>query len=211
VQPPIRVCLVEDDRRFREELGALLGTVRGLVWAGGWGSAEAAQEGLAEAQPDVVLLDIHLPGRSGVDFVATLRQRMPSVVILMLTAYEDAELIFGALQRGAQGYLLKRTPPAKLVEAIQDAHGGGAPMSPQIARKVVQYFQQPAASDPGLASLTPREREVLDELAKGCLYKEIADRLGISVETVRGYLSAIYAKLHVRTRTEAVVRYLGRR
>lgn len=188
----------------------MLGAVGGLAWAGGWGSAEAALEGIGAARPDVVLLDIHLPGRSGVEFVEVVRQRLPGCVVLMLTAYEDAELIFGALQRGAQGYLLKRTAPAKLVEAILEAHAGGAPMSPQIARRVVQHFQRGGPVDPGLGLLTPREREVLEELAKGCLYKEIADRLGISVETVRGYLSAIYGKLQVRTRTEAVVRFLGR-
>jgi len=201
--------MVEDDQRIRESLAALLGEAPGLRWAGAFATAEEGLRELPRLRPDVVLLDINLPGISGIEAVARLRELLPDTAVLMLTVYEDADPIFRALQNGARGYLLKRTTPAKLLEAIAEAHEGGAPMSPQIARKVVQYFHR-AAPAPGLEKLTPREQEVLEHLARGYLYKEIASHLGIGTETVRSYLSSIYAKLHVHNRTEAVVKYLGR-
>lgn len=206
----IRVAIVEDDRRIRESLAVLLAGTPELRLVGAFANAEDGLRELPPLRPDVVLLDINLPGLSGIEAVSRLRTLSPQTAVLMLTVYEDAEQIFRALQNGARGYLVKRTAPHKLLEAIVEAHQGGAPMSPQIARKVVQHFHQlgPVLSD--LEKLTPRERQVLDELAKGSLYKEIADHLGIGIETVRSYLSSIYAKLHVHNRTEAVVKYLGR-
>lgn len=206
---PIQVAMVEDDRRIRESLAVLLGDAPGLSLVGAFVTAEEGLRELPRLKPDVVLLDINLPGLSGIEAVARLNRLLPAAAVLMLTVYEDADQIFRALQNGARGYLVKRTAPHKLLEAIVEAYEGGAPMSPQIARKVVQHFHR-AAPDPGLEKLTPREQEVLEELARGRLYKEIADQLGIGVETVRSYLSSIYAKLHVHNRTEAVVKYLGR-
>ncbi|HMO66532.1 MAG TPA: response regulator transcription factor [Verrucomicrobiota bacterium] len=207
---PVRVALIEDDPRLRGSLGELIAAAADLRLAGAWASAEEGLRELPAARPDVVLLDINLPGLSGVEAAARLRERLPGTALLMLTVYEDADAIFRALRNGARGYLLKRTTPEHLIEAIHEAHAGGAPMSPQIARKVVQHFHRLGQAHVDLDTLTPREREVLAELAKGSLYKEIAGRLGIGVETVRSYLSSIYAKLHVHNRTEAVVKYLGR-
>ncbi|MBK9140096.1 MAG: response regulator transcription factor [Verrucomicrobia bacterium] len=207
---PIQVALVEDDRRLRESLAILLGGAPGLRLVGAFADAEQALATLPGLRPNVVLLDINLPGLSGVEAVDRLRILLPDTAVLMLTVYEDADQIFRALRNGARGYLLKRTAPARLLEAITEAHEGGAPMSPQIARKVVQHFHQLGPVVAEVDRLTPREREVLDELAKGSLYKEIASRLGIGVETVRTYLASIYRKLHVQNRTEAVVKYLGR-
>lgn len=205
----IRVVVIEDDRRIREGLVELLGSAKGMRVVGSFGSAEEGLAGLPELKPDVVLLDIGLPGMSGIEAVGRIRVLVPGAAVLMLTVYEDAERIFRALQCGARGYLLKRTAPARLVEAVVEVHGGGAPMSPQVARKVVQFLERPAGTAEALDRLSPREREVLEELCRGALYKEIAGTLGIGVETVRGYLSSIYAKLHVRSRTEAVIKYLG--
>src|SRR5437899_4423425 len=161
-------------------------------------------------KPDVALVDINLPGMSGIECVAKLKVRLPGLRVLMLTTYEESDLIFNSLRAGASGYLLKKMLPAELIRAVEEVHAGGAPMSMQIARKVVDYFHAapPAASD--VDKLTPREQEVLTLLAKGCLYKEISNRLGISVTTVRTHLKHIYEKLHVQSRTEAAVKFLGR-
>jgi DNA-binding NarL/FixJ family response regulator len=207
---PIQVAIVEDDRRIRESLAVLLDGAAGLRFAGAFATAEDALRELPRLKPHVVLLDINLPGLSGIEAVARLGELVPDTAVLMLTVYEDADQIFRALQNGARGYLVKRTAPARLLEAIAEVHAGGAPMSPQIARKVVQHFHQRGPATAALESLTPREREVLEQLAQGRLYKEIADQLGIGTETVRSYLGSIYAKLHVHNRTEAVVKYLGR-
>lgn len=158
--------------------------------------------------PDVVLMDIHLPNMSGVECTARLRQLAPSLQILMLTVYEDSETIFKALKAGASGYLLKRTAPAQILEAIADVHRGGAPMTSEIARKVVQSFRAPEPSPPGTEPLTRREEEILELLARGYASKEIAEALSISFDTVRTHLRHIYEKLHVRSRTEAVIKYL---
>jgi DNA-binding NarL/FixJ family response regulator len=128
----------------------------------------------------------------------------------MLTVYEDSDSLFNSLRAGASGYLLKRTASSRLLEAIQDVYSGGSPMSPQLARRVVQFFSQPQPQDTGLSRLTPAEREFLEQLSKGYAYKEIADRMGISIDTVRSYVRTVYEKLHVHSRTEAVVKYLGR-
>ena len=205
---PIAVAIVEDDARIRESLAILLNGVEGFRCVGSHGSAEEALGAIPSEKPEVVLMDINLPNMSGIECVAKLKARLPAVQILMLTVYDDSERIFRALTEGASGYIVKRTAPDKLLEAIRDAHQGGSPMSPHIARKVVQYFHQLGPAKRETEALTDREREVLEHLAKGYLYKEIADALGIGVETVRRHLTNIYAKLHVHTRTEAAVKYL---
>jgi len=156
----------------------------------------------------VVLMDINLPGMNGVECVRQLKAAIPTLQVLMLTVYEDSESLFNSLKAGASGYLLKRTASARLLEAIQDVSDGGAPMTPQLARRVVQFFTKPDDADASVAKLTPGEREFLDQLAKGYAYKEIADRMNISIDTVRSYVRTVYEKLHVHSRTEAVVKYL---
>ncbi len=175
-----------------------------------YGSAEAALAGLPNDRPDVVLMDINLPGINGVECVRRLKQVLPDTLAVMLTAYEDTENIFNALAAGASGYLLKRAPRAELLEAIREVRGGGSPMTPHIARLVVQSFQKAAPSSPATENLSAREQEVLDCLSQGFLYKEIAEKLGISYETVHTYIRRIYEKLQVRTRTEAVAKFLKR-
>ena len=167
-------------------------------------------DGIPRERPDVVLMDIQLPGLSGIDCVRTLKASVPEVQFLMLTVYEDSEQIFQSLQAGASGYLLKRTASAQLLEGIRDVHAGGSPMNSHIARKVVQFFNQRQKAAPELESLTVREKEVLELLARGQMYKEIATKLGITLDTVRKHLQSTYQKLHVHSRTEAVVKFLQR-
>ncbi len=207
----IAVAIVEDDARIRESLKMLIEGVEGFRCIGVHGSAEEALRGIPAESPDVVLMDINLPGMSGIDCVHQLKNKMRGVQVLMLTVYDDSERVFDALRHGASGYIIKRTVPDKLLEAIRDAHQGGSPMSPHIARKVVQYFHARGPAEHETGNLTQRECEVLEQLAKGYLYKEIAAGLGIGVETVRRHLSNIYAKLHVHTRTEATLKYLEER
>lgn len=209
VPTPLRIALVEDDPGIRAGLCAVLDAADGFVCTGVFGSVE---EMLArfDGAADVMLMDIHLPLLSGVDGVPLLKERHPALPVVMLTVYDDAERVFAALKAGATGYLLKRTPPDQLLDALADVHRGGAPMSASIARKVVDSFHGAAPEVPAEADLSPREREVLHYLAQGFRYKEIAEALFISPETVRSHLRKIYDKLHVRSRTEAVVKYLGR-
>jgi DNA-binding NarL/FixJ family response regulator len=152
-------------------------------------------------------MDINLPGIKGVDCVRQLKAAVPQVQFLMLTVYEDSDSLFNSLKAGASGYLLKRTASSRLLEAIRDVHAGGSPMTPQLARRVVQYFLRPEGESP-VARLTPGEKEFIDQLAHGYAYKEIADRMNISIDTVRSYVRTVYEKLHVHSRTEAVVKYL---
>lgn len=203
----MRVAIVEDDPGVRAGLETLFGSTDGYELAGSFASAEDLL-GTFDGAADVVLMDINLPGLSGIEAVARLRSHHPELPIVMLTVYDDAERIFEALKAGATGYLLKRTPANELLEAVADVCRGGAPMSGAIARKVVQSFHLDRGSV--TADLSPREREVLDLLAKGYRYREIGEALFISVETVRSHLRSIYDKLHVRSGTEAVVKYLGR-
>jgi DNA-binding NarL/FixJ family response regulator len=160
--------------------------------------------------PDVVLMDIDSPGMSGIECIRLLKQRQPNLQIMMLTVFEDHDRIFQSLSAGASGYLLKQTPPDKLLEAIAELHRGGAPMSTQIARRAVEVFQQSRPGQSTTENLSPRETEIINLLGKGFLYKEIAAQLGISVETVRTHIHHTYEKLHVRTRTEAVMKVFGR-
>ncbi len=203
----ITVAIVEDDAGIREALIRILGRSRDFRCAGCFASAEEALEGLRPLNPDVVLMDINLPGMSGVECVRRLRARGDEWQIMMLTVYEESEKIFESLAAGATGYLLKRTPPAELLEAIRDVHSGGAPMSSQIARKVVQSFRGAAPPAPA-AELSPREQEILAALAQGFLIKEIADRLGIGFDTARTHIRRIYEKLQVHSRAQAVAKYI---
>lgn len=204
----IRVSIVEDNTYVRQSLAVLLNGSDGFECVGTHRSAEQALEAIPGQQPDIVLMDINLPRLSGIECVRQLKARLPALKFLMLTMYEDSNLIFQSLGAGASGYLLKRTSPAKIMEAIQELQAGGAPMSSKIARIVVQHFQDRADPAPQTASLSPREREILILLAKGFRYKEIAEQLSISFDTVRAHLRNIYDKLQVRSRTEAVVKYL---
>lgn len=216
VNKAIQVALVEDDPNLRANLTAMLNSASGFKCQAAYPDATAALRGIPINRPDVVLMDINLPGMLGTECVRQLKELTPNLPVLMLTVYEDSEQIFKSLMSGATGYLLKRTPKDKLLDAIRDVNAGGAPMSRQIARRVVQFFQKvkelptdmqkPAV----VVDLTDREKEVLDALAKGYAYKEIAAQLNISFETVRTHLRTIYEKLHVHSRTEAVLKYLGR-
>jgi len=205
----IRVSIVEDDAQIRKSLSDLIADAPGYSCVAAYPTAEQALKFIPHETPEVVLLDIHLPKMSGVECARRLKAALPGLQIVMHTVYEDSETVFQALEAGASGYLLKRTPPAKLLEALAEVRQGGAPMSMHIARKVVQSFQKrPSAK--ASENLTAREQEVLDYVAQGYINKEIADAMRLSVETVRGYLKNIYDKLHVRSRTEAVVKYLGK-
>ena len=206
----IRVSIVEDNRGTRESLTELLGRAPSLRFVTAHPSGEDALKQIPVDPPDVVLMDINLPKMNGIECVAQLKQQLPKTQVLMLTTYEESDLIFDSLRRGASGYLLKNTLPADLVSAIEQVHAGGAPMSMQIARKVVNHFQQIKKPQSDMEQLTKREQEILALLAKGFLYKEIADQLGISLSTVRAHLHTVYEKLHVQSRTEAVVKFLER-
>jgi len=209
-QMPINVAIVEDNDEIREGLGVLINGSTGFRCVASYPNAEEALEDLPDEPPDVVLMDIHLPKMSGIECVARLKERLPQLQIMMLTVYEDDDLVFKSLVAGATGYILKKTPPAELLEAIQVLYNGGSPMSNQIARKVVEAFRQMGKSSQETENLSERETEILSYLSKGYHDKEIADTLFISVETVRTHLRNIYKKIHVRSRTEAALKYLGR-
>jgi DNA-binding NarL/FixJ family response regulator len=205
----VKVAIVEDNRGLRASWERIINAAPGYSCVGAFPSAELALRQLPAVLPDVVLMDIHLPDLSGIECVRRLRETLPQIRILMLTVYADSENIFRALQAGASGYLLKRTTPSELFEAIQQVLHGGAPMSGEVARKVIETFrQQPGPRSPGPnPELTPREHEVLEQLAQGYSDKEIASRLKVSFDTVRSHLKHIYEKLHVRSRTEAAMKY----
>jgi DNA-binding NarL/FixJ family response regulator len=205
----IRVSIVEDNRGTRESLTELLTRAPALRFVSAHPNGEDALQKIPTDAPDVVLMDINLPKMNGIECVAQLKQQLPGTQVLMLTTYEEGDLIFDSLRKGASGYLLKNLPPNELIQAIEQVHAGGAPMSMQIARKVVNHFQQIKKPKSDMEQLTKREHEILALLAKGFLYKEIADQLGISLSTVRAHLHTVYEKLHVQSRTEAVVKFLG--
>ncbi len=206
----IRVILVEDDSKTRDGLVKLLRLAPDIVCLGAFSSAEEAEAELPQPLPDVVLMDINLPKASGVECVAKLKQEHPQLLFVMLTTCDDGEMIFNALRAGASGYLLKRSAATELIDAIREVHAGGSPMTMQIARKVVSHFYQIRQPSREVEQLTKREQEILGLLAKGLPYKQIADQLCISPSTVHGHLHAIYGKLHVQSRTEAVVKFLGK-
>lgn len=206
----IRIGVVEDDNLVREGLQVLLEGSPGFSCIAAYANGEDALIGLVEVKPDVVLMDIDLPGINGIECIISLKELNLSMVFIMLTIFEDTEAIFNSLSAGASGYLLKQTPPVKLLEAIQEVYRGGSPMSGEIARKVVESFQQLEIPNEKLGGLTKREKEILSYLAKGYLYKEIAELLFISIDTVRSHIRHIYEKLHVKTRTEATLKYLNK-
>ena len=205
---PIKVAIVDDDEGIRTSLVALIRRAPSLRLAGDYPDAETALKEIPRHPPDVVLMDINLPGIKGVECVRQLKATVPAVQFLMLTVYEDSDSLFNSLKAGASGYLLKRTASSRLLEAIRDVYGGGSPMTPQLARRVVQFFAKPPEGESPVSRLTPGEREFLDQLANGYAYKEIAERMTISIDTVRSYVRTVYEKLHVHSRTEAVVKYL---
>jgi DNA-binding NarL/FixJ family response regulator len=206
----IRVAIVEDDHVVRENLALLVGGAPGFSCIGSCASAEEAWQRLPALNPDVVLMDIHLPGKSGVACVARLRSMLPRTQVIMLTIEEDSEQVFESMKAGATGYLVKHVEPKEILDAVAEVHGGGAPMSSQIARKVVTAFRQPETTDSADARLSAREEQVLRLLARGHRSKEIAEELGIGLGTVNTYVRHIYEKLHVRSRAEAVARFVGR-
>ncbi len=211
----ISVSLVEDNDQLRGTLAKVIARAEGFRFLSDYGSAEEALADLPKVKPDVVLMDINLPGMNGVECVRRLKTVLPQTQVMMLTVYEDTENIFNALAAGASGYMLKRTPTKELIKAIREMNCGGSPMTTHIARLVVQSFQKPAApaapaSGGDLSELSEREQQVLDLLAQGLIYKEIAEKLNIGYETVHTYIRRIYEKLQVRTRTEAVAKFLQR-
>jgi DNA-binding NarL/FixJ family response regulator len=203
------VVVVEDDAGLRAQLLRVLKSARDIDCLYAVSSGEEALQAIPNQSPDVVLMDIQLPGMSGIECVAALKKRLPALEFIMLTVYEDAERIFSALKAGASGYLIKSGPPEKLFEAIRDVHSGGAQFSAHIARKVVQHFQGTEKVSRETEKLSPREVEVIELLASGYIYKEIADQLGIGTETVRTYVKNICAKLQVKNRTEAVAKHFS--
>jgi len=204
----IKVAIVEDDSKIRESLKLILNGSQEYYCIAVYEDAESALHDLPNQNPDVVLMDINLPQMSGIECVRLLKQKIPEILIIMLTMYQDSQKIFNSLQAGAIGYLHKSSSPVEILEAIKDVSNGGSPMSAQIARKVVQSFYRPNSDFETTIKLTERETEILDLLSKGYINKEIAEQLSISPDTVHNHLRRIYEKLQVRTRTEAVVKYL---
>jgi DNA-binding NarL/FixJ family response regulator len=209
----IRVVVVEDDKKVQESLKWIINEEEDMICAGAYGLMNAALHAMEEDVPDVVLLDIGLPDLSGIEGVRLIKQRFPNVQVLMVTIHSSDEMIFSALQGGAVGYILKTTSSDKIVSAIRDAYEGGAPMSNEIARRVLQFFSAAVSSIPEEKrspdmQLSEREVQVLKALVDGLTYKAIASKLFISINTVRFHLQNIYAKLHVATRSEAIVKAL---
>ena len=202
------VALVEDDVQFRAEIESLLKSTPDIELLFSVGTAEFAIERLKENLPDVILMDIHLPGMSGVDCVKILKRNQPTLEIVMLTVYEDAGTIFRALKAGANGYLIKSSGPELILSAVRDVTMGGAPFTSHIARKIVHHFrgsqEKFVKADQALSA---REKEVLELMAEGYRYKEVADKLGIGIETVKTYVKNICVKMHVRNRIEAIVKH----
>lgn len=206
----IKVVIVEDDDQYRDYLAALIGGAGGCRCLGAYRTAEAALKNLPVQLPDVLLLDLELPNTTGLQMISEASSHWPALAILVLTIHDDHERIFSALEAGAIGYLVKPVAPARLLEAIADAHAGGSPMPSQIARLVVKRFQQHGRSRQQLETLTPRETEMLKYIASGLQTKEIAGQLGLSERTVGTHLRNIYAKLHVRSRAAAVAQFMQR-
>lgn len=208
--PPITVAVVEDARGIRDNLTEMLTRAPGFRCVGVYPDAENAMAKVTKDNPEVILMDINLPGASGIEATRAVKQIRPDARILMLTVYEESKSLFDALKAGACGYLLKRTPPEKILEAIREARDGGVPLNPQMAAKVAHYFQKLDNAQDEVSRLSERERQVLELMAEGYLYKEIADRLNVKTDTVHQFTKRIYEKLHVHSRTEAVVKFLKR-
>lgn len=205
----ITVAIVEDDAQVRHSLEGIVKRGADVICVGAFANAEEALLELPQLRPQVVLMDINLPGMDGVECVRKLSGLLPETQIAMLTVYDNTDAIFNSLAAGASGYLLKPVSAAQLLAAVKDVYAGGAPMTSNIVRKVIQTFKKPAATARETEDLSTREQEVLDYLAKGYLYKEIADHLGIAYGTVHTYIERIFKKLHVRSRAQAVAKYLG--
>ncbi len=207
---PIRVAIVEDDEGIRSSLVPMLGRSPDCRPVASFPDAESALAELPRCRPDVALVDINLPGLDGIECVRRLKKQLPETQFLMLTVYGDSDRLFRSLMAGATGYLLKRTPSTGVLAAIREARAGGSPMTPQIARQVVQYFRGLAEPASDLDKLSPRELEILAQLSEGFLYKEIADNLGISMDTVRTHIRKIYDKLQVHSRAAAMLKFMHR-
>lgn len=201
------VIVVEDDIRLQQHLIKILDNPADITCLCAVSSAEEALEKIPAYHPDVVLMDINLPGISGIDCIRELKKKLPRLEVVMLTAYEEEDNIFRALKEGASGYLLKSSTPEDIYNAIRDVYSGGAPFSSHIARKVAQYFRAERNIEDENGTLTPREKDVLKLLASGYIYKEVADQLDITTETVRTYVKRICLKLHVRSKVEAIIKY----
>jgi len=206
----LKVAIVEDQREIREGLQILINGSEGYRCSGVYRSIEEALTRIAYDIPHVVLVDIGLPGMSGIEGIPLLRQRYPQSVLIMLTVYEDDERIFGAVCAGASGYLLKKTPPARLLECLKEAVNGGAPMSPEVARRVISLFREVRPREPSAHDLTPHELRLLRLLAEGHNYKTAAAELGVSVNTIGFHMKHVYAKMHVHSKSEAVAEALRR-
>ena len=203
------IALVEDSAPMRRNLERMLRRARGVRCVCACGTAEEALQQVPRLKPDVVLMDINLPGASGIECTARLKMQLPDMQVIMLTVYEDTASIFSALKAGACGYLLKRSSPGEILDAVTTVQTGGAPMTSEIARKIVMTFQSPAPSTGDAATLSVREQEILELLSQGQVSKEVADQLGISYHTVRVHTKHIYEKLHVRSRSEAVLKFMA--
>jgi DNA-binding NarL/FixJ family response regulator len=206
----ISFAIVEDQPELRASLSEWLCRASGLSCVGTYSTGEEALKHLPRIFPDVVLMDINLPGMGGIQCVARLKRLLPKTDVLMLTTYDNAEMIFDSLRAGATGYLLKNQPREELVQALQQVRSGGSPMSLKIARKVINHFQAPNKFESEIDQLTNREQEILRLLTKGYQYKEIADQLGVTLSTIQTHIAAVYEKLHVHSRAEAALKYTGR-
>lgn len=206
----IAVSIVEDIKDVRDSLRRMMESAPGFLCLSTYSNAEDALKDLPRVNPDIVLMDINLPGMNGIECIKKIKALCPQMQFMMFTIYEDSEQVFDALAAGASGYLLKKTPKEKILEALRELHEGGSPMNAHIARKVVGYFQKEREIRNTDAQLSPREKEVLELLSKGFLYKEISDRLNIAIGTVQQHIHKIYEKLHVQNRTEAVNKFFGR-
>jgi DNA-binding NarL/FixJ family response regulator len=212
IRPRIKVAIIEDQEEIRAGLAVLISGTDGFQCTGTWCSVEEALPQIDRAEPDILLVDIGLPGISGIEGIRLLKERRPGLLALVLTVYEDEERIFGAICAGACGYMLKGTPPARLIDSLREAMEGGSPMTPQIARRVVEHFQTPRQSaSPSGYELTPHELRILRLLVGGHHYQTAADELGVSVNTIRFHLRSIYEKLHVHSKAEAVAKALRER
>lgn len=205
----IKIVIVEDLEEVAEGLAEFIRLDQQLSLIGSYRTAEAAALEIPLLKPDITVMDINLPGMSGIDCIKHVKKTTPTVQFMMFTVYENNDQVFEALKAGASGYLLKKTPPLEIMAAIKELYLGGSPMSSSIARKLVSVFQKNQNQSMEIGILTQREKQVLDELAKGMLYKEIGEKLGISFNTVRQHISKIYEKLHVQNRTEALNRAFG--
>lgn len=206
----ITVCIVEDLNEVRESLEKLINNSDNFLLLSAYPNAEAAEKKIPQEQPQIVIMDINLPGISGINCIRKIKPECPNTQFLMYTIFEDDDKVFEALQAGANGYLLKKTPKGKILDALQELYEGGSPMSTQIARKVTQSFQQRSHLNDEGNLLTPKEKEVLDLLSKGFLYKEISEQLHISLNTVKQHIHKTYIKLHVCNRTAAVIKVYGK-